>query len=100
MITAIYSRPACGMSFTCPCASARATAKQNAVALVAKASPLWCGVGYMPLPCLWPAKETPAAAGFGLSCVAVLCVARGAGPQAGKLAPHAKGRAQRGLTCS
>ncbi len=35
---------------------------------MAEASRLWCRVGYMPLPHLWPAKETPAAAGSRTQC--------------------------------
>ena len=100
MIRAYYGFNAGAMLFTCPCVSAYTPAKQNAVALVAKASSLWCDVGYVPLPCLGPARETPAAAGFRPQRVAMAIAAARGRPQAGKLAPHAAGRAQRGLTCS
>jgi len=80
-------RPGDGMRLTCPCASARAIAKQIAGALVAEASALWCSVRYVPLPRLWPARETPAAAGFRLQCVAGVVRAARGGPKDRREAP-------------
>lgn len=45
MLLLVSRLPALGMSlFTCPCVSARATAKRGAVAPVAEACALWCCV--------------------------------------------------------
>jgi len=87
VIRAYDGRPGDGMRLTCPCASARATAKQNAGALVAEASVLWCSVGYMPLLPLWPARETPAAAGFRFQRVARAVRAALGGPKDRREAP-------------
>jgi hypothetical protein len=88
VITASTGRLSLGMTLvTCPCASAFTTAKQNAVALVAEASSLWCDVGYVPLPCLWPARETPAAAGFRPQRVAMAIAAARGRPKDRREAP-------------